>query len=128
MQAGPAAIYVCRKRKANTNTKAKDEILNRVQNDSIKDEIPLRIKLRGTGPGSGPGMIDLTVPGGMGGKETNERLLEIDPDVRTIVSSGYFNDPVMSQYNKCGFKGVITKPYTIEELSKTIHSVLNGER
>jgi DNA-binding NarL/FixJ family response regulator len=52
--------------------------------------------------------------------------LEIDPGVKTIVSSGYFNDPVMSEYNKYGFKGVITKPYKIDELSRTIHGVLNG--
>jgi PAS domain S-box-containing protein len=71
-------------------------------------------------------MIDLTIPGGMGGKEANKRLLEIDPGVKTIVSSGYFNDPVMSEYNKYGFKGVITKPYKIDELSRTIHGVLNG--
>ena len=73
-------------------------------------------------------MIDLTVPGGMGGKEANIKLLEIDPDVRTIVSSGYFNDPVMSEYDKYGFRGVITKPYKIDELSRTIHNVLNGNQ
>jgi len=66
-------------------------------------------------------------PGGKGGREANDRLLEIDPDVKTIVSSGYFNDPLMSQYSQYGFKGVITKPYKIQELSKTIHGVLNGE-
>lgn len=71
-------------------------------------------------------MIDLTIPGGMGGKEANRKLHDIDPFVKTIVSSGYFNDPVMSEFSNYGFKGVITKPYKIEELSRTLHSVLNG--
>lgn len=73
-------------------------------------------------------MIDLTVAGGMGGKEANQRLLDIDPQVRTIVSSGYSNDPVMSEYNKFGFKGMITKPYKIDELSSAIHGVLNSSQ
>jgi PAS domain S-box-containing protein len=70
-------------------------------------------------------MVDLTVPGGMGGKEAQKRLMEIDPAVKAIVSSGYSNDPVMSKYDEYGFKGVVTKPYNIEVLSKAIHSVLN---
>jgi CheY-like chemotaxis protein len=71
-------------------------------------------------------MIDLTVPGGMGGKEAQKRLMEIDPLVRSIVSSGYSNDPVMSRFDEYGFKGVLTKPYNIEVLSKTIHGVLSN--
>lgn len=71
-------------------------------------------------------MIDLTVPGGMGGKEAQKRLMEIDPFVRSIVSSGYSNDPVMSRFDEYGFKGVLTKPYNIEVLSKTIHGVLSN--
>jgi PAS domain S-box-containing protein len=70
-------------------------------------------------------MVDLTVPGGMGGQEAQKILLETDPSVRTIVSSGYSNDPVMSKYDEYGFKGVVTKPYNIEVLSKAIHSLLN---
>lgn len=70
-------------------------------------------------------MVDLTVPGGMGGEEAQKKLLEIDPAVRSIVSSGYSNDPVMSKYEEYGFKGVVTKPYNIELLSKAIHGVLS---
>ncbi len=70
-------------------------------------------------------MIDLTVPGGMGGEEAQKKLMEIDPAVRSIVSSGYSNDPVMSKFGEYGFKGVVTKPYNIELLSKAIHGVLN---
>jgi signal transduction histidine kinase/CheY-like chemotaxis protein len=71
-------------------------------------------------------IMDLTIAGGMGGKEAIKKLLEIDPDVRAIVSSGYSNDPVMSDYMKYGFIGVVNKPYKTEELSTTVHQVLNG--
>ncbi|MBI2471893.1 MAG: response regulator [Planctomycetes bacterium] len=70
-------------------------------------------------------IIDLTIPGGMGGKETIQKLLEIDPDVKAIVSSGYSDDAIMSDYRKYSFSGVIAKPYRIEELSKTVHMVLS---
>lgn len=70
-------------------------------------------------------IMDLTVPGGMGGKEAIKKLLVLDPEVRVIVSSGYSNDPVMSEYRKYGFRGVITKPYKPEELSETVYKVIN---
>jgi CheY-like chemotaxis protein len=70
-------------------------------------------------------IMDLTIPGGMGGKETVKRLLEIDPEVKAIVSSGYSDDPVMAEYRKYGFRGVVAKPYKIEELSKILHKVIN---
>lgn len=71
-------------------------------------------------------ILDLTVPGGMGGKETIKRLLEIDPDVRAIVSSGYFNDPVMAEYKAYGFKGVVVKPYRIKDLREEVFRVLKA--
>ncbi len=48
-------------------------------------------------------ILDLTIPGGLGGKEVMKRLLQIDPDVKAVVSSGYANDPVMSSYKDYGF-------------------------
>ncbi len=72
-------------------------------------------------------IMDLTIQGGMGGKEALKRLLEIDPQAKAVVSSGYSNDPVMADYSKYGFKGVITKPYSIEELSVVIKRVINGD-
>ena len=69
-------------------------------------------------------VMDLTIPGGMGGKECIVRLRALDPAVRAIVSSGYSNDPVMAEPTKHGFRGVITKPYQLKELSNTLHAVI----
>lgn len=71
-------------------------------------------------------ILDLTVPGGMGGKEALEKLIEIDPDVKAIVSSGYSNDAAMSDFRKYGFKDVVVKPYKIEELSEVLNRVISG--
>jgi len=71
-------------------------------------------------------ILDLTVPGGMGGKEAIKKLLEIDPKAKAIVSSGYFNDPIMSDYKQYGFKGVVAKPYQINELNEALQNVLIG--
>ncbi len=72
-------------------------------------------------------IMDLTIPGGMGGRETVASLLEIDPEAKAIVSSGYSNDPIMADYKAHGFKGVVAKPYSVEELSKTLRNVIEGE-
>ncbi len=72
-------------------------------------------------------IMDLTVPGGMGGREAIKRLRDIDPDVRAVVSSGYSNDPVMSEFTNYGFRGVVSKPYTIEDLAETLHKVINEQ-
>ncbi len=69
-------------------------------------------------------ILDLTVPGGMGGQETIEKLLEIDPDVKAVVASGYAKDPVLANYKDYGFKGIITKPFNIKELCKSLLEVM----
>jgi CheY-like chemotaxis protein len=69
-------------------------------------------------------ILDLMVPGGMGGKEAIERLTEIDPAVNVIMASGYTQDPVMTEFRDHGVKAVISKPFTLEELSKTLSSVM----
>ena len=71
-------------------------------------------------------VLDLTVPGGAGGKETILRLLEIEPSIRAIVSSGYSNDPIMANYWQYGFKAVVEKPYSINELTRAIEDVVSG--
>jgi len=71
-------------------------------------------------------VMDLTIPGGMGGKETIKRMLQEEPALRAIVSSGYSNDPVMAKYEEYGFKGVIRKPYTINNFSRVIYKAINS--
>jgi two-component system cell cycle sensor histidine kinase/response regulator CckA len=69
-------------------------------------------------------IIDLTVPGGMGGKEILQQLKEIDPEVRAVVSSGYTDDPVISDYETFGFLGTLRKPYQAQEMSEVLERVL----
>jgi PAS domain S-box-containing protein len=65
-------------------------------------------------------IMDLTIPGGLGGKDTIRMLRELYPEVKAIVSSGYSNDPVMAEFEKHGFCGVVGKPYTIRTLSEAV--------
>lgn len=69
-------------------------------------------------------IMDLTIPGGMGGEEAVKEVLAIDPDAKTLVSSGYSNDPIMANYKDYGFSGAIGKPYQMQELNKVIREVL----
>jgi DNA-binding NarL/FixJ family response regulator len=68
--------------------------------------------------------MDLTIPGGMGGREAIQHLKKIDPNVTAIVSSGYSNDPVMSNFREYGFAGMVLKPYRVSELSEQICKIL----
>ena len=68
-------------------------------------------------------IMDLTVPGGMGGREAMARLREIDPSVKGVVSSGYSNDAVMANYREYGFSGVLLKPYRIEDVKKLVNEM-----
>jgi CheY-like chemotaxis protein len=72
-------------------------------------------------------VMDLTISGGMGGKEAIKKLLEIDPEVRAIVVSGYANDPIMANYKKYGFSGVLPKPHEIRELDEALQKVIRKE-
>ena len=72
-------------------------------------------------------IMDLTIPGGMGGEEAIQKLLSIDPEARAIVSSGYSNNPIMADYKKYGFSGVLAKPYRVAELCAVLQSVMNGK-
>lgn len=73
-------------------------------------------------------IMDLTIPGGMGGKDVLLVLKDYDPYIKAIVSSGYSNDPVMSMYREYGFAGVSEKPYSFEDLKSEIEKVLSGNR
>ena len=69
-------------------------------------------------------ILDLTVKGGMGGKGALRRLIELDPDVKAIVSSGYANDPGVTHYSDYGFCGVVAKPYRFNELRQVLNTIM----
>jgi len=70
-------------------------------------------------------IMDLTIPGGMDGKEAVQKILNLDPDAKVIVSSGYSNDPVMANFKDYGFCSAIVKPYQLQELSKVINQLID---
>jgi len=71
-------------------------------------------------------VMDLTVPGGMGGLEALERMRALDPQVKAIVSSGYSSDPVLAKYRDYGFRGRVAKPYEIAEFGRVLREVLGS--
>lgn len=70
-------------------------------------------------------ILDLTVPGGMGGREAMQNIMELDPHAKGIVSSGYSNDPVMMEHEKYGFSGMVKKPYKLGDISRTVYEVIH---
>jgi PAS domain S-box-containing protein len=85
-----------------------------------KEAIESYIKARETGAPFDVVIMDLTIPGGVGGKQTIKDLLAIDPGIRCIVSSGYADDPVMAHYAEYGFRGVAVKPYGKKKLLEVL--------
>jgi CheY-like chemotaxis protein len=69
-------------------------------------------------------ILDLTVPGGMGGKEAVRELRKVDRGIAIVASSGYSEDPIMSDPEKFGFTASIRKPYTERELARLLNAVL----
>jgi PAS domain S-box-containing protein len=69
-------------------------------------------------------IMDLTVSGGMGGVEALEHLLRLDPHARVVVSSGYADDPVMADFESYGFSGVLTKPYSMEDIGSVLERII----
>jgi DNA-binding NarL/FixJ family response regulator len=69
-------------------------------------------------------IMDLTIPGKMGGKDAIKKILKIDPDAKTIVSSGYSNDSVMADFQEYGFSASIAKPFQWATLNKIINEIL----
>ena len=70
-------------------------------------------------------IVDLTIPGAMGGKEAMATLLELDPEAKGIVCSGYSNDPVMADFKAYGFQGSCAKPFQFTLLSQIVKEVLS---
>lgn len=73
-------------------------------------------------------ILDLTVSGGMGGKETIKILLDIDPEIKAIVSSGYSDDPVLANFKEYGFRAMIPKPFESRALSRVLYEVLGHKQ
>ena len=69
-------------------------------------------------------IMDLTIPGGLGGKWTIEKLRQVDKKIPVIVSSGYSMDPIMTDFEKYGFNGILKKPFTINQLKNVMNQVL----
>jgi CheY-like chemotaxis protein len=87
----------------------------RVYQEAMKRKLPFDMVI-----------MDLTIPGGMGGRETIKELKKMDPRASVIVSSGYSDDPIMFDYKAYGVSGVVAKPYRIDDLAEAIHKVLGG--
>jgi len=86
----------------------------RLYRESLETKIPIELAI-----------LDLTIPGGMGGEEAIKKILSTNPEAKAIVSSGYSNDPVMSSFKDYGFCGAVVKPYQLEQLEKAINEVLS---
>jgi len=72
-------------------------------------------------------ILDLTNKVGIGGAETMVNLLEIDPDVKAIVASGYSNDPIMSNFREHGFRTALPKPFNLDQLKTALQDAIAGE-
>ncbi len=79
---------------------------------------------RDAGEGFDAVVMDLTIPGGMGGREAVGELLTLDPDAKVLVSSGYSQDPVMADFQKHGFLEVLPKPFVISQLGRVLKRLL----
>jgi CheY-like chemotaxis protein len=69
-------------------------------------------------------IMDLTIPGGMGGKDAVSEILAVDPEAKVIVSSGYSNDPIMAHYKEYGFSAAIAKPFDLQSLKNIVETLV----
>jgi DNA-binding NarL/FixJ family response regulator len=70
-------------------------------------------------------ILDLTIPGAMGGKDAIQHLKKLDPHIKAIVTSGYSDDPIMCDFQQYGFQEILVKPYKIFDLIKILESMLS---
>jgi len=71
-------------------------------------------------------ILDLTIPGGMGGRDAVKEIHKINPEAKVIVASGYSNDPVMSDFNKYGFCDAVAKPFQLRKLKECVSKALSS--
>lgn len=69
-------------------------------------------------------ILDLSVPDGIGGKEAFEKLHTLDPGARIVISSGFTNDPMLTDYASFGLNGVLAKPYRITEIKALLENMI----
>ena len=84
--------------------------------ESVKSNSPIDVTI-----------MDLTIPGGMGGKDAVKELLKIEPHSKIIVSSGYSNDPIMAHCEEYGFCAALVKPFQLQELKQLLEQVLSQD-
>lgn len=89
-----------------------------------EEVVPLYQKRKAEGIPFAAVIMDITIPGSIGGKEVIPLLQQVDPEVKAIVSSGYATDPVMANYRTYGFSAILAKPYMVHEMSKVLHDLL----
>jgi PAS domain S-box-containing protein len=94
---------------------------------NVSDTVDLYRQRREEGTPFSAVIMDLTIPGGIGGKEAINFLHKIDPNVKAIVSSGYSTDPVMANYSEFGFVAVLRKPYRPQEMSVLLRDCLSSD-
>jgi CheY-like chemotaxis protein len=70
-------------------------------------------------------IMDLTIPGAMGGAVAVHKILELDQQAKVIVSSGYSDDPIVQKYREAGFVNIISKPYQLSDLSKVLSDTMS---
>lgn len=70
-------------------------------------------------------IMDLTIPGGLGGRETIAKLRKIDPGVKAVITSGHLSDPIMADYKNFGFRAVIKKPFNINDLDRILSKIIH---
>lgn len=91
-----------------------------------EEAIHLYTTAKEAGQPFGAVILDLTIKGGRGGRDTIKRLKELDPDIRAIVASGYSNDPVMANFRKYGFLDALNKPYQLRDLKKSLEGMVDA--
>jgi len=89
-----------------------------------EDAVALYQDALSQGPAYSAVIMDLTIPGGMGGQDAAARILAMDPAARLIVSSGYSNDPVLADHQRFGFSATLMKPYSLAGIARTLGGLL----
>ena len=95
--------------------------------DNGDEAVSSYVKARDCGYPFDAVILDLNIPHGKNGKEAMKELLALDPDVRAILATGDHTDPVAENFSAFGFKGMLPKPFTLEQLDETVRSALDGK-